>query len=146
MKRMITDTRTLVDALAEVLRDIPGVRLVLLFGSAARDALRADSDVDVAVLFSDDVPLTGDLLLEARLVRAVGREVDFIRLNTAGTVLRWEIARNHVLVLSEPGPTYVRFLANAALDHADMQPLLEETSQLLARRLARPNHGEQTSS
>jgi hypothetical protein len=97
------------------------------------------SDLDVAVAPErSDWTLSDELQLAARLTRASGREVDLIRLDRAPALLRWEIARAHVVVLADPPYELTRFLADAALDHADMAPLLAHARSVLTRRLRHP--------
>jgi predicted nucleotidyltransferase len=131
--------RRIVSQLAEALEVDPvALRLALLFGSAARDRLRRDSDIDVGILPSrDDLSLDDELGLASRLSTAVGRDVDVVRLDTAPTLLRWRVATNHVPLLAHPPSALPRFLAAAASEHADLAPLFEDARRRLSRRLAR---------
>jgi predicted nucleotidyltransferase len=73
-----------------------GIAFAVLFGSAARGALRASSDIDLAVRFSGDAPGRGWELggVIAALEEALGRRVDLVDLKaTSSTVLGMEIAR-----------------------------------------------------
>jgi predicted nucleotidyltransferase len=114
-----------------------GLRLAVLFGSAARDELRADSDVDVGILPRDpDLPLRDELELQAELERALGRTVDLVRLDRASTLLRWRAAREGISLLAEPAREWPRFVARAGIEHADFAPLYARTAELYRRRLA----------
>ena len=79
------------DALVRVLDREPGLRLAVLFGSAARETTHAGSDVDVGVA---GIPVSRLAALESALSRAVGRPVDLVDLTTAPPLLRFEIARD----------------------------------------------------
>ena len=115
----------------------PALELALLFGSAARGRLHSGSDLDVGIIpVNAELSLREELDLSAALTRATGREVDLVRLDQASPVVRWEVAKAHVpLVGGRPG-VLSGFLARAALDHADIAPLLAEASARLRRRLA----------
>jgi predicted nucleotidyltransferase len=63
--------------LARALACHPGVHLAILFGSHARGAARADSDVDVAVIASG----VDRFELAAAIGRALGCEVDVVPLD-----------------------------------------------------------------
>jgi predicted nucleotidyltransferase len=85
------------DSLPDVLQRelavaFPGRRLLgaWLYGSRARGQSRADSDLDVAVLF--DSPLDPVALFDAggRLAAAMGSSVDIVDLRRAGGLLRVE--------------------------------------------------------
>jgi len=55
-----------------------GVERVGLFGSAARDELREDSDVDVLVSFRDQATFDGYMGLKLYLEELFGRKVDLV--------------------------------------------------------------------
>jgi uncharacterized protein len=127
----------LADRVRLALADGPPLRLVVLFGSAARDALRRDSDVDLGIVPVDrDLPLAAELDLHARLERACGRPVDLVRLDRTSTLLRWEAARSGILVLADPPEEFPRFLARAALEHADLMTTLAPAAERFRQRLA----------
>src|SRR3990167_10923271 len=70
---------------------------VLLFVSAAVGRLRADSDVDVALLLDGSVPQAGYLMYRLRasaeLEPALGRRADVVIVNDAPVLLRFEALR-----------------------------------------------------
>lgn len=60
------------------LRQAFGLRRIALFGSAARDELRADSDIDVLVEFVDPPGLRRYLETQDALEGLLGRPVDLV--------------------------------------------------------------------
>jgi hypothetical protein len=62
---------------AEVLRQF-GAKQLALFGSAARNELRDDSDIDVLVEFARPATFDGYFELKAYLERLLGRQVDLV--------------------------------------------------------------------
>jgi hypothetical protein len=74
--------------------------------------------------------------LQARLTRICGRPVDVVRLDTAPTLVRWEAARSAVPLCSVPGSAFPRFIAEAALEYADLAPLFEQTAETFRKRVA----------
>src|SRR5262245_10134710 len=73
-----------------------------LFGSVARDAAGARSDVDVAVLYAEAPPATIEGLpldLERRISQRVGRPAQVVVLNTAPVDLIHRVLRDGVLLL-----------------------------------------------
>jgi predicted nucleotidyltransferase len=126
----------IVREVSRVLAAGPPLRLALLFGSAAKDRLRPDSDVDVGIFPLEDLSLAEELELEARLTKALGREVDLVRLDTAPALVRWQVAKAHLPISAHPEYELPRFLAQAAIDHAEMSPLYDAAQRALSRRLA----------
>lgn len=55
-----------------------GVRRLALFGSAARDSLVPDSDVDILVVFEQRSTFDGFMDLKFRLEELLGRRVDLV--------------------------------------------------------------------
>lgn len=112
------------------------MQLAILFGSAARGRARLGSDIDVGILPCDPaLPLHAELELQARIERTCGRPVDLVRLDGAGTLLRWEAARHGIPIFTRSRADLVRFVARAALEHADLAPTLARASELFRQRL-----------
>ena len=129
----------LIDSLTRVLSAGPPLRLAVLFGSHATGRAQANSDVDVAILPRDPaLSLKLELELAGQLSRSVGREVDLVRLDRASTLVRWEIARDGIVLVAEPKPEWVRFRASTASEHADLREALHRSAELFRRRLSRP--------
>lgn len=119
-----------------MLTDGPPVRLAVVFGSAARAALRPDSDVDIGIVPSDsELRLGAELDLQARLERACARPVDLVRPDRAPTLLRWEAARCAVPVVANPPQEFPRFVAEAAIEHAEFIETYAPTAERYRRRL-----------
>jgi len=110
------DPDLLLARLRRALAEGPPLRLAILFGSAARGTLHAESDVDVGIIPRDaGLPWDEESDLQVRLTRACGRAVDLVRLDRASTLLRWEAARTAVRLLAEPLSEHPRFIAAAAI-------------------------------
>jgi predicted nucleotidyltransferase len=141
---MRADGVACVDDLRRALSEGAALRLAIVFGSAAEDRARPDSDVDVGILPCDpDLPLHAELELQARLEVACGRPVDLVRLDRASTLLKWEVARRGVLIFGRSRLEYVRFVASAALEYAELSPNLSRAGALFRQRLIerRPGSG-----
>lgn len=133
---MTLELNVIVETIRRVLAGGPPVRLVVVFGSAARGALRPDSDLDVGIVPSDpELPLAEELDLQARLERACARPVDLVRLDRASTLLRWEAARCAVPVLVDPPQEFPRFLARAAIEHAEFMETYAPSAERYRQRL-----------
>jgi len=107
-------------ALGDALQSWSGVRLAVLFGSAARGEAAPGSDLDVGVLF--DPGRESAAALEVALARATGRRVDVVRLDAAPPLLRFEIARDGRVLLERTPHAWVDFRARAMTDWWDWAP------------------------
>lgn len=92
-----------------------------LYGSHARGEQRADSDIDIAVLY--DSPLDPVALFDAssRLAARLGAAVDVVDLRRAGGLLRVEATHRGRAILP---PTHEAelFTTHALADHAAFAP------------------------
>src|SRR5688572_24546655 len=91
----------MLDELRRVLASEPDLAYALVFGSAARNSLRPDSDVDVAIELragaARDVLALGTLV--ARIESAVRRRVDLVLLDEAAPSLAYRIFRDGRLLV-----------------------------------------------
>jgi uncharacterized protein len=125
------------DRIRRVLLDGPPLQLALLFGSRARGAARPGSDIDVAILPVDTaLSMRDENLLVTNLERATGAPIDLVRLDHATLALRWRIARDGVVLVSNPPHLAPRFLARAGIEHDEVRELEIEAMRRYRARLA----------
>lgn len=80
----------LAPALEILRRETPGLAAVYLFGSAAQDALRPESDIDLAFVAMRRIDGAKRLDLQEAIAKALGRDVDLVDLANAPTILQIE--------------------------------------------------------
>jgi predicted nucleotidyltransferase len=112
----------------------PELKLAVLFGSTARGQARSRSDVDLGVLLDPYSPGLR-FQVEAELGRAAGRTVDVILLDDAPPLLRFEIAREGVLLFQREDHLWTRFKARAMVDWWDWAPTHRMIAAGVVRRL-----------
>lgn len=71
--------------------EIPEILGIYVYGSAAANALREESDIDLAVLAAAPVPDASIWELSEKLAVLIRRDVDLVDLRKAPTVLRFQI-------------------------------------------------------
>lgn len=122
------------DRLRQSISSLPEVKLAVLFGSTARGQAEPRSDVDLGVLLD---PNTREVRskVESELWRATGRTVDLIFLEKAPPLLRFEIARDGVLLYQEEGHLWTDFKTKAMLDWWDWEPIAKRIEEALIQRL-----------
>jgi len=110
-------------------RDRHGAAAVYLFGSWARGEARADSDVDVGVLFAEDPPPTFDGLpldLEGEIEALLGVSVQVVALNRAPADLVHRVLRDGRLLLDRDPSHRIRFEVRRRNEYFDIEPYLRE--------------------
>lgn len=124
---------SLVEQLRGVLAARADVAVAALFGSAARGETRPGSDVDLAVrLRSPEADLGA---LGVYVSRAVGRPVDVVTMDEAPPLLRFEIARDGVLIVEREAHAWADFRARAMVDWWDWAPTARIIQTAAVRRL-----------
>lgn len=124
----------ILERLKEQVSDWPELKLAVAFGSTARGEARPDSDVDLGVLFEPYSPSLR-LAAEAQLGRAARRPVHVVLLDEAPPLLRFEIARDGVLLLERSEGLWPSFKAKAMLDWWEWAPTARKINAEVIRRL-----------
>jgi predicted nucleotidyltransferase len=137
----MTATQLPLERLSAGLLAGPPLRFAMLFGSAAKGTMRADSDVDVAIYPQDSsLPLATELALQTELTRLCGRDVDLIRLDRAQTLVCWQVVRYGRLLIEQVPFSASRFTAHAIGEYLDFAPAFDRAAETFRRQLvARPS-------
>jgi hypothetical protein len=126
--------------LRSALADLPQVRLAILFGSTARGSASRSSDLDVGLIVTGSV-VDRDVAHRA-LRRAAGDALDLVDLTTAPPLLRFEIARDGVVLAEAETGAWADFKAHAMIDWWDFAPTARMIAAAAAARLRRADtHG-----
>jgi predicted nucleotidyltransferase len=116
-------------SIADYFRDKPGIAAVYLFGSVAKGTARADSDVDIGVLYERPPPQTlhgQPFAEEADLAERFARRVQIIVMNQAPADLVHRILRDGILVLEPDKSRRIAFEVQARNRYFDLLPMLRE--------------------
>jgi predicted nucleotidyltransferase len=126
------DEEELVETIRGVLRRSGNVVLGYLFGSRARGEAGALSDVDVAVLLSEDAnreTVSGQLM--DALARALRTDrIDLVLLEQAPTPLRYRIVREGKLLQCADEEARVRFVTDTVMSYLDFKPLRDRAFRI----------------
>ena len=114
--------------LADLPEVMPDLRLLVLFGSFARDRARSESDIDLAV--QCDGPADLDALYLALAPRLGTDRLDLIDLRRAGPLLGMAVARTGRLLFERQPGAFREFQSLASRRYCDTDKLR------LARRRA----------
>ena len=109
----------------DVLNEREEVVYAILFGSAAEERMRPDSDVDIAVKLrrSMDPLKLGELA--AKLEASIGRAVQIVVLNEAPLTLRYEVFKSGLIVFVRDENELTEDKVRAIMEFLDFKPLFE---------------------
>jgi hypothetical protein len=125
-------------ALATLAASYPSVELVVVFGSQVTGKARPDSDVDVGILGGG---FWDQLAIGTTIGSQLNGEPHVVDLGTAGEWLRFQVARDGVLVYQRTSGAWVGFKARAMIGYWDVAPLIALTAEGVRRRLRREAEG-----
>jgi len=123
---------SLEEQLKQTAAPLPNIRLLVLFGSAARGSDRRGSDVDVGIILEESASRAE---VEAVLGRAAGRAIDIVDLNDAPPQLRFEIARDGRVLIERVPYAWADFRARAMIDWWDWAPTARMIHAAAIKRL-----------
>ena len=114
------------------------VVLAYLFGSEAKGTANRESDIDIAVLLSDQIPQAeyGQRVvdLNTELIGMFQRDaIDVALLNNAPPLLAFHVVR-HGVVIYDPHHRYVSFYIDTFNRYVDTQPLRDLQWQYYLKR------------
>lgn len=114
----------------------PNVSAGLIFGSAAADRLRPESDFDLALLFApmrvpDDETI---LLMRADLEEIVARNVDLIVLNQASTILAFQIIKTGAVIFCRDRRSLEQFIVRLITEYADFKIIRRPIEEAVIKR------------
>ncbi|MEA2109033.1 MAG: nucleotidyltransferase domain-containing protein [Pseudomonadota bacterium] len=119
-----------IDIFAEtvnVLRAEKGLKLAIIYGSAAAGNMRPDSDVDLALIYDRPLGAESKMTLAARLEQKLLRNVDLVDLSTlSGTILKQVLCKGRVLFQEEAG-VLAGQIKKMIYNQADMMPYVSRT-------------------
>lgn len=121
------------EALRSFFKHQKEARLVFLMGSYAKGTARAESDVDVAVLFGAPPGVDRVMDLKGRLEDLLRRDVDIVVLDDAGPVVGMQALKTGIVLYGE-GNAYNAFFAKTVSMYDDLKIIRREIEESVLRR------------
>ena len=128
----------ILQTVASVLAHEAGLKVALVYGSAAAGTMRRDSDVDVAVLFDGPLDMDARLTLWGRLTDALRREIDLVDLyDLGGEILHQVLTKGRVVVKNDE-QAYYWLAKRMVYERQDFMPLVRRAQR---ERIGRMMYG-----
>lgn len=129
------DKMDIIEKCKDVLITDENIIFAYIFGSYAKNKLRKDSDLDLAVYLQNDIDTYDYLDMKRRLTEKLKREVDLIILNTAPPLLRYEIYKNNILLYTHSKTRESRYKVETLFQYSDMKKYLDLSYDKTIERL-----------
>lgn len=123
-------TREQISRLDTVFRKHAEIVLAYLFGSQATGRVSPMSDIDIAILFRDDLSVSGRFRLQLRLISAIGEilqrnDIDVANLNSSDVVLRYQVLKKGKLLYCANHAKKNEFFVDTLCEYFDAEPMRE---------------------
>ena len=109
----------------DILIEYESIVFAYVFGSYVSGKLRNDSDIDIAIYLSDEMPTDEYLDLKMKLTTVFKREVDLIILNSATPLLKFEICKKHIRLFTRDEIEESNFKVKTLFEYNDVKRYLE---------------------
>lgn len=114
----------------------PGIKVALVYGSAAAGKMRPGSDVDVAVLFDRPLDMESRLALWGKLTDALRREVDLVDLYDLGGEILHQILTKGRVIIKNDTQAYYLLLQRMVYNEEDFMPQVRRALRTRIERFA----------
>ncbi len=144
---MVTKTKEhILSKLEPELSSRPEILFAYLFGSVAGGTANRLSDIDLAVYLDpgyrhQDRGYGYQSELITELSALLSTPVDAVILNTASTVLKYQVIKNGILIFSRSNEVRRGFHEKTVRDYLDLKPLLKVQQQCLRKRFSNLSAG-----
>lgn len=119
----------------DVLFEYENIIFAYIFGSLVTGNFRNDSDIDLAIFINDEISSAEYMEIKMRLTEVSKREIDLIILNSATTLLKFEVYRKHVLLFTRDRNKESEFKIKTLFEYNDMKKYIDLSYKNTIKRL-----------
>ncbi|TJX15176.1 nucleotidyltransferase domain-containing protein [Tissierella creatinini] len=119
----------------DVLIEYDNIIFAYIFGSFVTGNFRNDSDIDIAIYIKEDISSEVYMEIKMKLTEICKREIDLIILNSATTLLKFEIYKNNILLFAKDKNKESGFKIKTLFEYNDMKRYLDLSYESTIERL-----------
>lgn len=119
----------------DILIEYEDIIFAYIFGSYAKDNMRIDSDIDIAIYLIGNIDTYEYLDMKMKLSEALKREVDLVILNDATPLLRYEIYKSNILLFTHDKAMENKYKVKTLFEYNDMKRYLDLSYNKTIERL-----------
>lgn len=119
----------------DILIEYDNIIFAYIFGSYARNSIKKDSDIDLAIYLDDSIDSDTYLTIKMDLSQSLKREVDLVILNDAPPLLKYEIYKNNILLFTRNRTIENKYKVNTLFEYNDMKRYLDLSYEKTIERL-----------
>lgn len=116
------------------------LRLIVVFGSTVRGRMHPESDLDLGVLVRKKLTLSKRTALWSKFSRLFPCEVDLTVLDHLDPVIKFQIAREGVLLFEDEPDRWAHWKSYAMRQYWDTEKFRADLSNFLSRRAEEMRH------
>jgi predicted nucleotidyltransferase len=120
-----------ISIIAAFAKAYPVISVIYLFGSHASGRDRSRSDIDLGVLFNDDVDGFTRINMETEISNRLKKDVDLIDMKKSSPFLRHQIYKHGKILYHDGSDFSSEFRANSIRDYLDTNYLRRQRMAIL---------------
>lgn len=130
-----------IDLIRNILKNDNSILAIFLFGSQVKGKTNRYSDIDIGILFDDEVKVQDytDKQIEFanNLTTALNREVDIIILNRASLFLKYLVLKEGLKIYEHPNRIDHSFEARSIIEYLDFLPIKNRIENAMLAKIKR---------
>jgi predicted nucleotidyltransferase len=116
-----------IDSIKNTLKNNNSILMIYLFGSQVKGNTNKYSDIDIAILFDNEVKeheyTDKQIDIAANLSKILNREIDVIILNRASLFLKYHVLKEGIKIYEHPDRSEHNFEARSIMEYLDFLPI-----------------------
>ena len=122
-------------AIYKALNKEENIILAYIYGSTAREKEHPFSDIDIAILLKEP-SIDKTIKIHSILTDSLGEKVDTLLLNLAPPILKYQVIKNGIRIISKNEEARIAFESKALSEGLDENFLITKVKEAITKRLS----------